>query len=269
MPEASSFSGLSPVVDFIYGAGDLSQNPCFAGGFINFGYWESVDIAAPLTVADRLRSQEDLYRLVLTAVGVGESERPLEVGCGRGLGCLLALTEFGPAEVHGVDVHPDQVRRAEAGCGDRSENLHYWVGAASALPFRGNSFDRLYSVEAAQHFPSMDGFIAEASRVLVPGARFAVSTFFAVQVGLDDRLAGMLDSFASGLDVAHPLPMVLNSLEGSGFTDISAVSIGEQVWPGYDRWVSSTKYVDSWPRNFLRAYTEGLLDYYLVTATLS
>jgi ubiquinone/menaquinone biosynthesis C-methylase UbiE len=251
----------------VYGKADLSQDPCFAGGFINFGYWESIDLDAPLREADRVRSQEDLYRLVLAALGVAESSRVLEVGCGRGLGCALALAEFGPAEVHGVDVHPEQVRRAQESKGD-SPGLDFRLGSASALPFPDNSVDRLYSVEAAQHFPSLPDFVTEAARVLVPGGRIAVSTFFTARAGLGDRLGGLLDSFANGLDVPHPLPSLLESLEASGFSEISAVPIGAQVFPGFDRWVASTEYVDAWPRNFLRAHTEGLLDYYLVTAAL-
>jgi ABC-type taurine transport system substrate-binding protein len=64
------------------------------------------------------------------------------------------------------------------------------------------------------------------------------------------------------------LPSLLDFLKESGFSEVSAVPIGTQVWPGFDRWIASTKYADSWPRNFLHAYTEGLLDYYLVTAVL-
>jgi SAM-dependent methyltransferase len=257
--------GLPPAVDSVYGKEDLSHDPCFAGGFINFGYWASIDIDAPLTEADRVRSQEDLYRLVLAAVGVGESSRVLEVGCGRGLGCALALAEFGPAEVHGVDIHPEQVRRAK---GSETGRLGFWLGSASSLPFPDNSFDCLYSVEAAQHFPSLRDFVAEAARVLVPGGRIAVSTFFVARAGVGDRLNDLLESFAMGLDVPHPLPSFLDSLAASGFSGISAVPIGAQVWPGFDRWVASTEYAASWPRNFLRAHTEGLLDYHLVTAHL-
>ena len=269
MRENRSSSGLSPAVDSVYGAADLSQDPCFAGGFINFGYWESIDLDAPLRDADRVRSQEDLYRLVLAAVGVAESSRVLEVGCGRGLGCAMALAEFRPAEVHGVDIHPAQVRRAQETNGDSSGRLGFRLGSASSLPFPDNSFDCLYSVEAMQHFPSLRDFGAEAARVLVPGGRIAVTTFFTARAGVGDRLNGLLESFASGLDVPHPLPSLLDVLDANGFSDISAVSIGAQVWPGYDRWVAGTEYVDSWPRNFLRAYTEGLLDYHLVTAALS
>ena len=257
---------LPPAVDSVYGKEDLSRDPCFAGGFINFGYWESIDIDAPLRGADRVRSQEDLYRLVLAAVGVEESSRVLEVGCGRGLGCAMALAEFGPAEVHGVDIHPEQVRRAQKTMVDSSGRLGFRLGSASSLPFPDNSFDCLYSVEAAQHFPSLQDFVTEAARVLAPGGRIAVSTFFAARSGVGDRLNEMLDSFGSGLDVPHPLPSLLDLLDASGFAGISAVPIGAQVWLGFDRWVASTEYADSWPRNFLRAYTEGLLDYHLVTA---
>lgn len=260
---------MSPVVASVYGEADLSRDPCFAGGFINFGYWESIDVDAPVTVADRVRSQEDLYRLVLAALGVEGAARVLEVGCGRGLGCALAAAEFGAAEVHGVDVHPEQVRRAREGAARGAGAVGFLVGSASSLPFPDDSVDCLYSVEAAQHFPSLRDFVAEAARVLVPGGRLAVSTFFATRGGLGDRLSGLLESFATGLDVPHPLPSLLDLLAAGGFTDVSSVSIGAHVWPGYDRWVATTEYARSWPRNYLRAYAEGLLDYHLVTATAS
>jgi cyclopropane fatty-acyl-phospholipid synthase-like methyltransferase len=268
MPQHRSPGQLSPAVENVYGVEDLSQNACFSGGFINFGYWESIDLDAPLTESDRVYSQKALYRLVLTAADIDESSRLLEVGCGRGLGCTLALNEFGPRTVDGVDAHPDQVRRAKAGNTEDPARLRFQRGFASALPFPDNSFDRLCSVEAAQHFPSLQDFVAESARVLAPGGRFAVTTFFPVRAGLEDRIKNLLNSFAEGLDVAHPLPLLVSALADSGFSDVSATSIGEHVWPGYDRWVARTRYADSWPRNFKRAHTEGLIDYYLVTANL-
>jgi cyclopropane fatty-acyl-phospholipid synthase-like methyltransferase len=268
MSQHGSPGQLSPAVESVYGVQDLSQNACFSGGFINFGYWESIDLGAPLTESDRVLSQKALYRLVLTAAEIDGASRLLEVGCGRGLGCALALHEFGPRTVDGVDAHPDQVRRAEAGNTEDPARLRFRLGSASSLPFPDNSFDRLCSVEAAQHFPSLRDFVAESARVLAPGGRFAVSTFFPVRAGLENRLKDLLNSFAEGLDVAHPLPSLVDSLTDNGFSDVAATSIGEHVWPGYDRWVARTQYADAWPRNFKRAYAEGLIDYYLVTANL-
>ncbi|GGR66005.1 hypothetical protein GCM10010282_68780 [Streptomyces roseolus] len=52
-----------------YGPADLSSVPVFAGGFIDFGYRRSADLADTISVDDRVRSRQDLYRRVLDSVG--------------------------------------------------------------------------------------------------------------------------------------------------------------------------------------------------------
>ncbi|MET9291032.1 class I SAM-dependent methyltransferase [Streptomyces sp. NPDC003077] len=283
-----------------YGPGDLSSLPTFAGGFINFGRWEGIDLDRPLTVADRVHSQRELYRHVLGTLGEPEAlgepggsgallepeapealgapgepsgGRVLEVGCGLGLGCALAAEEFGFREVTGMDIHPQQLERARrsnaALLAARPPRLRFAPGAAERMPFANGEFDGLYTVEAAQHFRDLPAFAREAARVLRPGGRAVVTSFF-VPDGRPDpaaRLAGMLASFASGLDVAHPIGHLTDALEGAGLTAVRVTSIGASVWPGLDRWLSGLRPAPTWPRNFLRAYELGLLDYFTVTAT--
>ncbi|MFG2616830.1 class I SAM-dependent methyltransferase [Streptomyces sp. NPDC048507] len=261
-----------PAVWDTYGPADLSAVPVFAGGFINFGYWASVDLADPLSPADRIRSEQDLYRQVLDAAAPGGG-RAVEVGCGLGLGCALALEEYGPRTVTGVDIHPQQLERARGAnaalLAAGPERLRFVLGAAEGLPLADGEFDCLYSVEAAQHFPDLSAFAREAARVLRPGGRVAVASFFTVDgaPGHAERLAGLLDSFASGLDIARPVARLTDALTDHGLVDVRARSIGAQVWPGWDRWLSRLWEPGTWPRNFLTAWEQRILDYYLVTAT--
>ncbi|GAB2601748.1 hypothetical protein GCM10027168_38600 [Streptomyces capparidis] len=260
------------VVGKVYGPHDLAADPAFAGGFINFGLWDGIDLDGPLTVPDRVRSQRQLYARVLGALAPAEGRRAVEVGCGIGLGCALALGEYGFAEVTGVDIHPAQLeraRRANAGLlAEEPRRLRFVRGAAERLPLADGAVDRVYSVEAAQHFRDLPGFAREAARVLRPGGLLAVSSFFVPEGGTGHaaRLAGLLDSFATGLDVAHPLAALTGALTGAGLAEVSAVSVGASVWPGWDRWLAGVHPPDSWARNFLPAHRDGLLDYYLVTA---
>ncbi|MEV5841391.1 class I SAM-dependent methyltransferase [Streptomyces sp. NPDC051985] len=293
-----------PAVRAVYGDQDLSSAPAFGGGFINFGHWEGISLDRPLTAEDRVRSQRDLYRCVLGALD-GAGARGVEVGCGLGVGAVLAVEEFGFASVTGLDIHPEQVeraRRANAGLLARApERLGFACGAAERMPFGDGEFDRLYSVEAAQHFRDLAAFAREAARVLRPGGRLAVTSFFvpagaegagtegagaegagtegagtvdvgAVDVGAVDavdvgaELAARLDSFASGLDVAHPVTSLTGALDAVGLSDVRVESIGGHVWPGLDHFLAGIDQPVRWPRNFLPAYRDGLLDYYVVTA---
>lgn len=261
-----------PAVWETYGPADLSGVPVFAGGFINFGYWQAVDLGGPLSQDDRIRSEQDLYRHVLDAARPGGA-RAVEIGCGLGLGCALALEEYGPAQVTGVDIHPQQLRRAaEANARlltTEPHRLRFVLGAAEDLPFGDGEFDVLYSVEAAQHFPGLSAFATEAARVLRPGGRVAVASFFTVDgtPAQAERLAGLLDSFASGLDIARPVSRLAEALAAAGLTDVRTRSIGAQVWPGWDAWLARLWAPGTWPRNFRTAWQEGALDYYVVTGT--
>ncbi|WP_259470574.1 class I SAM-dependent methyltransferase [Streptomyces sp. 1114.5] len=265
---------IPPTVRQTYGAGDLSKAASFAGGFINFGDWHGIDLTAP-TPDDRVHSQEQLYRRVLrTFPEPREQLRLAEVGSGRGLGAALALREFRFAAVTGVDIHPDQVERARAvnakALATYPDRLAYAIGAADELPFSDASLDGVYSVEAAQHFRELTGFAHEAARVLRPGGRLAVTTFFAAGgPEVAERLSILLASFADGLDVPHTLGGFTTDLGKADFTDVHTESVGSDVWPGLDRYLVDVVPPGHWTRNFLPAWRDGLLDYHVVTAVRS
>ncbi|MGW4891843.1 class I SAM-dependent methyltransferase [Kitasatospora sp. NPDC004240] len=264
---------IPPAVRRTYGEDDLATAASFAGGFINFGDWSGIDLTAP-GQEERVRSQEQLYRRVLRALP-GPTGRPAvaEVGCGRGLGAALALREFQFASVTGVDIHPDQIERARAvnarALATFPDRLGYALGAAADLPFADASLDGVYSVEAAQHFRELTGFAKEAARVLRPGGRLVVTTFFSSGPAADGRIAELLESFADGLDVAHPLDGFTADLTAAGFGAVRTESIGADIWPGLDRYLRDTVPQGHWTRDFLTAWQEGLLDYHLVTADRS
>jgi MPBQ/MSBQ methyltransferase len=126
------------------------------------------------------------------------------------------------------------------------------------------------SVEAAQHFDDLGGFAREAFRVLVAGGRLVVTTFFVPDESVVGTLPGLLEPFADGVDREHPVPSFVADLEEAGFTDVGVESIGEDVWPGLDAWVAQLGWADgTWPRRYLTAFRDGLLDYYVVTARKS
>ncbi|MFJ9852080.1 class I SAM-dependent methyltransferase [Streptomyces sp. NPDC101150] len=260
----------------LYGEHDLATVPAFAGGFINFGYWAWLPDHAngPLSEADRVRSEQELYRLVLGTFERTRGRSALEVGCGRGLGCALALREFGLGPVTGLDVHPDQIARAReanaellAGPPDAAARLDFVEGAAQRLPLPAASVDCLYSVEAAQHFRDLPGFARESARVLRLDGRLALTTFFARIPEAARALPELLPPYADGLDVPYVIDDVVDTLAAAGLRDVRVRAIGEAVWEPYDRYMAQRPELrDEWPRRYLTAYRTGLLDYYVITA---
>ncbi len=247
----------------IYGTGDLGAHADFAGGFINFGYWAGIPLDGDLTVEHRIESQRALYEVVLDALAVTADDRVLEVGSGKGVGARQILLR-GPRSLTGIDLMPEQVERARQATQD--ERVAFVAGSASDLPFPDDSFDRVLSVEAAQHFEDLTGFARESARVLTPGGRLAVTTFFAPHDDAGPALAELLETFATGLDLAQPIDRFTADLRAAGLVDVRADSIGEHVWAGLDRWLARGGYRDAWCRNWIPATERGLLDYYLVTA---
>jgi MPBQ/MSBQ methyltransferase len=253
----------------MYGPNDLSQLPIFAGGFINFGYWRDISTDGPISVSQRIESQRAMYRLIADDLGISPADRVLEVGFGRGLGSVLIANSYRPAEMHGIDLSPEQVERAHQLNADTLAayrgRLAFRHGAAEDIPFPDNHFTKLISVEAAQHFEDIPGFVNEAARVLAPGGRLSVVSFFAVRPGQAEAISELLETFASGVDLATDIGSVLTTLRAAGFEEVSAESIGRYVWLAFDRWMEHTEYADSWVRNWLVAYQRGLLDYYLIS----
>lgn len=255
----------------MYGENDLSSCSLFAGSYINFGFWKHLSCGATVSIEQRIKSQADMYRAALIHLGLQAGDRVLEVGCGVGVGGALALTEFEPLEVHGVDISPAQVARANQVNAELLQRqpgkLVFQEGSALALPYPDGSFDRVFSIEAAQHFENLVGFVREAYRVLKPGGSLAVATFFTPREGVVGELTQLIETVQNGIDVVVPVGSFHRDLIREGFSRAEVESIGKYVWYGFDAWMSQTEFKQSWGRNWLRAYEQGLIDYYIVTAT--
>jgi SAM-dependent methyltransferase len=94
----------------------------------------------------------------------------LEVGC---VGLPLLLTEFGAAHVHGVDLDPRQVTRAQRRLGNKYDGrIDRRVASAEQLPFGDASFDAVFDFCILHHVPVWQSAVGEVGRVLKPGGMF-------------------------------------------------------------------------------------------------
>jgi ubiquinone/menaquinone biosynthesis C-methylase UbiE len=111
----------------------------------------------------------DVVRQVIARMSVRPGERVLDLGCGNGWATrLLAQTNAGVQAI-GVDIAPQMIARAES-LHSLTIRARYELGDFEALDFRDAHFDRLFSMEALYYARDVDKALAEAFRVLKPGA---------------------------------------------------------------------------------------------------
>ena len=138
----------------------------------------------------------------------------LDIGSGTGGVDIALVRDHGAGTVIGIDVEKRLVDLAT----DRSRKLHldgrikYQVVDPGPLPFKGESFDIVFSKDAIIHVREKEDIYSEALRVLRPGGRLLVS----------DWLRGEGDSVT-------PLVQDFIAASGHDFTLVSLQDIGKIV----------------------------------------
>jgi ubiquinone/menaquinone biosynthesis C-methylase UbiE len=92
----------------------------------------------------------------------------LEVGSGTGF-WLNLLYQVTP-QLYGVDFSAGMIAQAR----NQSAPLKLTRGTATQLPYRSETFDLIYCIDAIHHFGDHAAFIRETFRVLKPGGTLAV-----------------------------------------------------------------------------------------------
>lgn len=109
---------------------------------------------------------------VVARCGALDQVQVLEVGCGKARTARALLQRHPKARIMGLEPHAELVEghaaRPQAG-------LTVLPGRGEALPFANHSFDHVWLLKSLHHIPDPDMALAEASRVLRPGAWLYVS----------------------------------------------------------------------------------------------
>ncbi len=188
---------------------------------------------------------EQWPRRLLDAVGAGQGDRLLDVGCGTGVLAREAVDRVGVlGEVTGVDPNPGMLAVARRLSADAT-----WLeGVAERLPVGSASVDVVACQFALMFCTDPVAAAQEMARVLRPGGRLVVATWadIASNAGYD-ALAGVVRDVAGDLAADALLApfrlgreSVLQRLLGLAFPDVTiATHVGRARFPSLAAWLTT------------------------------
>jgi ubiquinone/menaquinone biosynthesis C-methylase UbiE len=122
--------------------------------------------------ADYILYLRHLFAYETAGSRLRSSDSVLDIGCGTGYGTRMLAGHAKQAT--GVDVSAETVAAATAGYGSGTCAFAVYDGAR--LPFGDGVFDAATSFQTIEHVQDDDRFVAEAARVLKPGALLVLTT---------------------------------------------------------------------------------------------
>ncbi len=132
------------------------------------------DEARRIEAVYRIRDAARRRRIVREALGAGQGESVLDVGCGPGFYCLELLEEVGPdGSVVGVDGSEAMLELAARRCAGH-DNVEFHQADATSLPVEDASFDRAVCVQVLEYVEDGNAGLAEIHRALRRGGRAVV-----------------------------------------------------------------------------------------------
>ena len=243
--------------------------PNFLGGFLNFEFWEDINLQddKPITDLERIRSSSALYDLLCKSLNITEEDVVLEVGCGRGVGINHINEQYHPSRIIGIDLSENQISASKERLKGLS-NVELFVTEADKTKLPSGSIDKVISVEVLQHFPSIEDFAIEMKRILKVGTgKLAVCTYFPINEEAAKKLYPLLPLIEEKIENPMPIDRVIEAFLEAGFKEVDKTSIGKDVFRGYNKWLAQMKIKTPFSYNYYKSFKSGYLDYYLITAS--
>ncbi len=126
----------------------------------------------------RVTTREATFKeALLRQASIHDGHRVLDLGCGTGTLAVLVKHAHRGAEVFGLDADAEALNLARMKLAAAGIEVQLDQGLASALPYAGESFDRVLSSLFFHHLPSALKLetMREVLRVLRPGGVFYIA----------------------------------------------------------------------------------------------
>ncbi|HEX2467932.1 MAG TPA: methyltransferase domain-containing protein [Solirubrobacterales bacterium] len=229
---------------------------------------------------------EQTTRRSLELIGIGRLDRLLDVASGTGTSALLAARQFGCSAV-GLEFGARAVEAANAAARAQAldAKVEFRQGDAEALPFADAEFDAVLCECSLCLFADKRRAVAEISRVLRPGGRFALSDVVVDRERIPADLQGTLATVAcvgealSRRGTEQLLAEAGLRLDAVEARDDDAAALARRVQDrlrgarvlGFDRhegFAMSTSQAIELARSAQRAIADGVLGYAIFAGTL-
>jgi erythromycin 3''-O-methyltransferase len=259
-------------------AGGVEHYLDFHNGYLNFGLWED-------GIDEYVKAAENLVHRMGKLLGLNERSKLLDVAPGMGTQDIYLFENFSPLSIDGLELTWKHLqhgwRRArEAGVEDR---VRFYHGTATEIPFPGNTFTHVLSIEGPEHFDTREKFLREARRVLQPGGVIAMADFV-VKRPPENLFEKFVAEAARSLwkvprANVYTADVYREKMRDAGFEKVDIKDMGALVIPGYyfEQMRPETIRAISRIRGFVlarlsllldiavyRGFTMGLLEYVLV-----
>lgn len=152
------------------------------GEHIHLGYYNEEEMAAGYKKKNFIQAKYDFVDEMMKLGGISADAdngvKVLDVGCGVGGTSRYLAKKLPDADVTGITLSPNQVKRAtELAVEQNVPNAKFTVMNALEMEFPDNSFDIVWACESGEHMPDKEAYINEMMRVLKPGGKFVMATW--------------------------------------------------------------------------------------------
>ena len=171
----------------------------------------------------------------LSALGIANGEKILDLGCGRGEETMQAAQMVGPDGLAtGLDLTEAMVSKARENAEQSGvKNAEFVKGDIEALPFPDGSFDGVMSNCVINHAPDKCKVYREIRRVLHTGGRFVVADAV-TKSPLPEEVKNDPEAWAQCYGGAITEKEYLDAIQSAGFSEIYILNRREYIKNGYD-----------------------------------
>jgi len=149
------------------------------GEHIHLGYYGEKERKGPFYGGkDFIEAKYDFIDQMLAFSQVQAPTKVLDVGCGIGGTSRYLAKKFPDAEVTGISISPEQIKRASTLAAERGlSNAKFELCDALNMKYEDNTFDFVWACESGEHMPDKVKYVEEMARVLKPGGRVVIATW--------------------------------------------------------------------------------------------